>query len=85
MITKEKIEKESNQWIPVTERLPEDGIAVLCNTSKFGEIGKGNDCLEILYYDAFLKTWANFDIDDFESNPDYFRITHWMPLPESPK
>lgn len=67
------------EWISVKERLPDEGIAVLCSRSDAGIIvGEVN-----IIYDFFEKThnavWNEcqefIEID----------VTHWMPLPEPPK
>lgn len=63
------------QWIPVTERLPE-------NTGRYltGNI-RANDekCVFDLWFDC-----GEWYIDE---NDDEFiyKVTHWMPLPEPPK
>ena len=59
------------QWIPVTERLPERFVYVLAMTD-FGEAAvarlKGSG--------RWYIGWTNDRYDD---------ITHWMPLPQPPK
>ena len=62
-----------NQWIPVTERLPEEWVTVLVNT-KFGFIATA-------YIDITGK-WRIAETREFMERRD---ITHWMPLPEPPK
>lgn len=63
---------ERNQWIPVTERLPENGEYVLCfcraNIVCVLRRDKGGDWYENpthVYMSGF--------------------VTHWMPLPEPPE
>ena len=60
------------QWIPVTERLPEDEQKVLCI------LDDGFFCiLEWLSWE-----WLWNDGHNVYAEKD---ITHWMPLPEPPK
>lgn len=67
------------QWIPVTERLPEEKRAsYLCLT--------GGHCHEVRWTnnryglgESDRWGWSIFDI------PQYSKVTHWMPLPEPPK
>ena len=67
------------EWIPVTERLPEEGDYVLCVLKGFNYGGKIQVC-------KFVPA------DKFKDKPyfEHFRngfpsVTHWMPLPEPPK
>jgi len=71
-------------WISVKDRLPNEDIFVLCYTAKFGKINSEIDNYKILFYDKETKTWQNYEIDDFENNPDYVYVTHWTPLPNKP-
>ena len=73
-------ELEKPRWIPVTERLPSEELCFyLCYTDK----GVIVECL-----------WTNnkYGLGPFGEwgwrlmdVPQYQRVTHWMPLPESPK
>ena len=61
------------RWIPVTERLPEDGSDILAVQSCCGEVriipanyDRG------VWYDCIFNRIAE-------------HITHWMPLPEPPE
>ena len=68
------------KWIPVTERLPEDGKFVLvCNDDGNMMIAKH----ETETYDWYYKyTKDDFDIwDNEEQGP----VRYWMPLPQAPK
>ena len=56
-------------WVPVTERLPENGYSVLVTS------GKGHRPI-IARYSRACNAWRV---------PCGLRITHWMPLPEPPK
>ena len=67
------------EWISVTERLPEEGDYVLCVLKGFNYGGKIQVC-------KFCPA------DKFKDKPyfEHFRngfpsVTHWMPLPELPK
>ena len=67
------------EWIPVTERLPEEGEYVLCVLKGFSYGGKIQVC-------KFVPA------DKFKEKPyfEHFRngfpsVTHWMPLPNPPK
>ena len=67
------------EWIPVTDRLPEEGEYVLCVLKGFNYGGKIQVC-------KFVPA------DKFKDKPyfEHFRngfpsVTHWMPLPHPPK
>ena len=64
------------EWVPVTERLPEPRVWVLC-------AGKYTDDLHILRRRSSRKdeSW------EAQVGEGYYSelITHWMPLPEPPK
>jgi hypothetical protein len=71
-------------WINVKDKLPELGEFneskwVLCATSKFGDYEKYGVEHELLY--MYGHKWVNNNTDNFEDNPDYFRVTHWMDIP----
>ena len=74
----ERMEKEpERKWIPVSERLPEEGYGVLVTVN-----GKHNnttfiDALEIAEYDSD-EGWIIEGYLDW-INPD---VTAWQPLPE---
>ena len=62
------------RWIPVTERLPETGVLVMCACN--------TNALHVLSYDDVMDDW------DAMYGHVCFRkefVTHWMPLPEPPK
>lgn len=61
-------------WIPVSERLPENGEIVLCRLI-FNE-------LRILQWDSVSKWWLGYGTGDDWRQTD---VTHWMPLPEPPQ
>ena len=68
------VEEKNNcqRWIPVEERLPEEGVSVLVNHWMTG--------IEMAYRrgDQWGITWTGF----MGSGSGY---THWMPLPEPPE
>lgn len=61
---------KDNNWIPVTERLPEPGVKVLITTK-----GKLQYFLSIAWWsvDGY---WVNVHVVKIES------VTAWQPLPE---
>lgn len=72
------------KWISVKEKLPEIGDKVLMFMAKFGDVK--NAASE--YFGCWLgEHWSYWDDNketDCEINPDYWRVTHWMPLPPDP-
>lgn len=62
-------------WIPVTERLPEERMAVLCIGSKGGMFI--SNCWRISNTAPGGKIWIN--------GQGWRTFTHWMPLPTPPK
>lgn len=59
-----------SEWIPVSERLPQDGVRVLAWDSREG-------CVRIAYIDSIFYM-VGFD----EDTP--ICVTYWMMLPEPP-
>ncbi len=72
------------EWIDVNERLPErDGETVLCyvkNSSTEGETYV-TGCIQQRKH-WFLQT-CNIGVATFPNH--YWKVTHWMPLPEPPR
>ena len=63
------------KWIPVTERLPENGVLVLCIGARGGMfLGRSPH--------LFSDGTAYFAVPNARSCR---YATHWMPLPEPPK
>ena len=62
------------EWIPVTERLPESGEWVLCACRA--------NIIEVLKYDSKMDDW-----DSTMPERCYMKgfVTNWMPLPHPPK
>jgi hypothetical protein len=60
------------QWIPVSERLPEPGMPVLCAMPS-GSV----EVMRKREYAGFWEWWDG-DIDEIA-------VTHWMPLPQPPR
>ena len=71
----DRLETQS-EWISVEERLPDNGNAVLVNRYnkrlKFSVANIDN-------YQGYGKWW------DKDYDGTVWTITHWMPLPETPK
>ena len=73
------------EWISVKDRLPDNDDLVLFAMYKFGNIKNAGG--------QYLGFYANghWEIDseqgygkDANNNVDYWLVTHWMPLPDSP-
>jgi len=74
--------RREREWISVKDRLPKVDELVLCQTSKFGNTELGS-YLELLFYvNNHWETNESKYGTDFENNPDYFLVTHWMPIPK---
>ena len=76
-------EQEERRWIPVTERLPEINMPVLVyctNITIQGGYTIHIGCCDMGKF-WFLRTQpgiSSFPVREWQ-------VTHWMPLPESPK
>lgn len=67
-------------WIPVTERLPKDGVFVLvCNDDGHMMIAKHENETYEWYY-----KYTNYDFDIWD-NEEQGPVRYYMPLPEPPK
>ena len=58
--------ENQDNWIPVSERMPEPRIDVWCNSDMGQMVG---------YYDEYAETWYGRDYLELI-------VTAWMPLPE---
>ena len=86
-------------WIPVTERLPEDGVAVnitWVNHSPsiyYQHLKDKPQTATGVYYRRKWYWWSNVVQDylaeygewGFDEMDDAIEVTHWMPIPEPPK
>lgn len=72
--------QEREKWVPVTERLPEDGDVVLCwyEYFRFGEYNRMYQTYGIGYYIDGM--WGG-DV----SNGQNIKVLAWMPLPDGPE
>lgn len=65
-------ECKESRWVPVTERLPENGKEVLtCNDGGFIEIQSLEDSCNDGYWENQKGDWTDFD-----------EVIAWMPLPK---
>lgn len=74
------VAQERTRWIPVTERLPEDGDVVLCwyEYFRFGEYNRMYRTYGIGYYINGM--WGGD-----ASNVRNIKVLAWMPLPAPPE
>ena len=68
----------SGEWIPVTERLPEEGVRVLVCNVYGGSLPNQGDTGYVV--DNGVMEGAEWCISD----DPFFHVTHWMPLPAPP-
>lgn len=68
------------RWIPVTERLPENGVKVLCwyEYFRYGEYNRMYETYGIGY--QFGKSWGGEVAQGQKA-----KVLAWMPLPEPPE
>ena len=66
------------EWIPVEERLPEEGVVVLAYLPKQADVESG-------VYAAMLSKLQTLKGTFSTSFGFGFEATHWMPLPEPPE
>jgi len=75
----EDLEEQIPQWIPVTERMPDQGVRVLFF------VNRKNTNYAAAYAGEYIKvfdTWA-YDLANEKGWASAF-VTHWMPLPAPP-
>lgn len=77
---KNSLEKLKNPWIPVTERLPEDGIDVLVwfEYFRYGDYNRLFRKIGISY--TYNGEWSGFV--NGQSGWRQLKVIAWMPLPE---
>jgi hypothetical protein len=82
LVAKESAELLERRWIPVEERLPENGVPVLINYIASDD-GKYHPDGTAVWTDYGCFWWEGSleDCDTEVAVP----ITHWMPLPEPPE
>lgn len=75
-----EIETEKPEWISVRERLPKDGekVAVILEALLEAPI------IAMAEYLAVKDDWGIMGAGML-SEQNYWRVTHWMPLPAPPK
>jgi hypothetical protein len=82
LVTKESAELLERRWIPVEERLPENGVPVLINYIASNDRKYHPDGTAVWTdYGCFWWEGSLEDCDTEVAVP----ITHWIPLPEPPK
>ena len=77
-----ELETKAPRWIPVTERLPENGVPVLINYIGNSD-GKYHPDATAVWTDYGCFWWEG-SLEDCDAEVAV-PITHWMPLPEAPK
>ena len=74
------VEELSNtKWVPVTERLPEDGVAVYACVFWPRE---GDNTLMLA--EKHGEKWKVYNFTEGEGIKNYV-VTYWMPLPDPPR
>ncbi len=69
------LELQMPRWIPVTERLPEEYVNVLCHLRS---LDRRSEYYSIDHLMEDGQWWKS-------ANSWKFEVTHWQPLPEPPK
>lgn len=69
--------QEVRHWISVKDRLPEQGKRVLVFVKALGEINNIHKDVIATNFITDTGNWCNIGSD--------YIVTHWMPLPESPR
>ena len=77
-----RLEAQIPKWISVDVRLPKDDVNVLVYAI-------GNNENDVIAMTSYTHNMLCYGIEGWRSPWQYFfheyKITHWMPLPESPK
>lgn len=83
----DKGNKPMNEWKPISEA-PRDGTEVLV-TDGYDVFTARYKVSNVQNYKPFFCTTARGEIYntgyDWENEPEYLQVTHWMPLPTPPK
>lgn len=75
--------RDSGGWISCEDRLPKENILVLCYARS--TTGEGNSCfLGAIVHGEFWFLQVN-DIGHVSFPVPHWEVTHWQPLPKSPK
>ena len=74
--------REKQQWIPVTERLPECAVPVLVSYIGFNSGELHADDVAARIDDRWM--WWDGDLQSSDERV-IVKITHWMPLPAAPE
>lgn len=80
-----------HEWIPVSERLPQEDGSYLVTTNYFGKhqginircFAKDGEAID--KYDLGEEKDVWYDYDSEYGYVSTNSVTHWMPLPEAPK
>lgn len=76
-------EVQQMRWIPVEERLPEENVTVLAfNADPHAEKYVLARYRAVAHLGCF---WYQFDQEYDSWCASCWKVTHWMPLPQSPK
>ncbi len=85
-----------NEWISVEEKMPliiqnlieSCDVLTFCvshgNPSEFGHVNTYREGETYQAIDRLVK-WRDKETPSFRCDRFYGKVTHWMPLPESPK
>ena len=78
---------DAMKWIPVTERLPEDGDQCLVTVKyKYAYEKEYSIDVDVATYrpeGGYIDYWDTYN--DWNEGQQYLHVTHWMPLPEPPE
>ena len=83
----ERLESQVPRWVPVTERLPEDGTTCLITIKEKDWYGKIEHHVDVAY---FRDDGGGYIDGRWDTETDWVEgqeicVTHWMPLPSAAK
>ena len=78
------LEVETDGWIPVSEKLPEDGVLVLIS-HKFNGKNLVDEAIHYSSFDSGCPCWFFNGFARHKGEGEYEEFTHWRLLPEAPK